>query len=160
MLIFSLPDSWKEEDDPGDGVDYFEGDAEHGSLHVSLTTMQHPEGINEALVRTIAQAGREPGDTDEERLENGNFLRRFERADDGDSPQHTTFWMVVNAIPPVSVQYAIFNYGVPMGMAGTDVHSKTSAMLDAQIRLTTFTTLTPEEIKARHAAARPWWKFW
>ena len=160
MLVFRLPESWKEEDQ-GDGVHFYEGNAEQGSLHVSLTTVRHPNGaITEAMVRSVAATGRESGDPEAERLENGNFIRRFERVPTRDVPQLTTFWMVANAVPPQTVRYAIFNYGAPPAVAGTDSHRQTLTMLDEQIRQTRFTTLTPEEVRARQRAARPWWQFW
>lgn len=160
MLVFHLPDSWKEEDH-GDGTAYYEGEAEYGSLNVSLTTVQNDAAVNESMVRSVAMTGHRAGESEAERLENGNFVRRFERPPSDDpNPLQVTFWLLANAVPPHTIRYAVFNFGSPPSVVGTPRHRECLAMLDEEIRRTAFTTLTPEEVVALQKAARPWWKFW
>jgi len=160
MLVFRIPDSWSEETYRDGGASYFEGSAESGSLCVTLTTAQQPAAVSEPEFRELANMGRGPGDDPAQRLPGGNYLRRFERPHEGDPPQHVTFWMVSNIVPPRTARIALFNYGVPASQAGSAAHRACVAMLDDEIPQTRFTTLTPEDVAAAQRAARPWWRFW
>ena len=159
MLVFHLPDSWKEERF-SDSSAYYEGEAENGSLNVSLTTIENPAGVDEGMLREVANMGREAGDAEAEPLPSGNYLRRFERGRSSEANLHATFWLVASMVPPRTVRYAIFNYGAPPQVTATEAYKACIAMLDEQIRLTTFTTLTPEQTAALRRANRPWWQFW
>jgi hypothetical protein len=161
MVVFSVPDSWHETTYRGGGATYLEGSGEYGSLYVTLTTAQQESAVSESSFREAANIGRKTGDREAELLPNGNYLRRFERQDGQEGPsQHTIFWMVSNLVQPRTVRIAAFNYGVPASQAGTEAHERTVAMLDEQVRLARFTTLTPEEVSAAQRASQPWWRFW
>ena len=163
MLSFRIPDSWEEEEYRDGGAAYFEPGEKSGTLNLSMTTVQRNEGaVSESALREIVEVDTKAGEAPAEALENGNYLRRYERrAQEAGAELHLTFWSVSNAVLPRTVRLAVFGFAVPAQDAGNPEHVRIVHLLDAEIRAAIFTHLTPEEIQAMIKQARgPWWKFW
>jgi hypothetical protein len=158
MLTFLLPDEWQEEQFPDGGAEFFTDDRDAGTLNLALTTMQKDEGATETNLREVVTSGAKAGDSPEEKLPSGSYLRRYERSEiEEQQPLHLTYWMVANAVPPKTVRLAAFGFAVAAERAGSAEHQQLVQLLDEQIRAVEFTKWTPEQIRA---ARRPWWKFW
>lgn len=140
-LKFQIPADWQVEyDDEGGGI-FYEDQAEAGTLHLNLITLQVPtDNQDDIQVQALSYVA-EDDDIKIEVLENGNALARsIQYSSEQEIELVSHWWYVVKQITHDSICMANFSYTVMKSEENTALFTEKINLLDSLIKNAIFSS--------------------
>jgi hypothetical protein len=137
IVNFRLPEHWLEEYEEEGGGTFYDEDSENGTLRLNVLTFASKTPLTPNTAREMAEqrAANHHGTAHD--LGHGNWMFYYTEAhDDDEFTMH--YWNIINPLPPDDFRVVIYSYTVATDLLDDDEVIEELAIVDREIRASTF----------------------
>ena len=147
VVVFRIPDSWKEEYSEVDGGTFYENKPDSGTFRLKVMLVHKENEITtDSTIQILNSLKQLKGKGESE--SNGNALAHYEESTEDQGHKIKIFyWIIVNPIPPSHARIATFSYTILQSQEKDPQIAQQLQMLDQEIRSASFSKETGVEPK-------------